>query len=115
MRCHLCMALVLTALLTMSVSRTFGDDSITNSLGMRMVRIQPGSFLMGSPQGDWDEQPVHEVAIGRSFFIDATEVTNAQYERFDPQHKSLRGKLGFSHNDDEAVVFVSWNDATAFC
>jgi formylglycine-generating enzyme required for sulfatase activity len=87
----------------------------TNSLGMRMVRIEPGSFIMGSESGNWDETPLHEVTIGRPYWIAATEVTNAQYERFDPEHRKLRGKLGFSNADDEAVVFVSWHDAVAFC
>jgi hypothetical protein len=43
-----------------------------------------------------------------------TEVTNAQYERYDPAHKELRGKLGFSKLDNEAVVFVTWEDAKGF-
>jgi len=90
-------------------------ETYTNSLGMRMVRIEPGAFMMGSADGNWDERPVHEVEIGRPFFLGVTEVTNAQYEQFDPQHKQLRGKLGFSRDDDEAVVFVSWQDAAAFC
>ena len=33
----------------------------------------------------------------------------------DPEHKSLRGKNGFSSEDDEAVVFVTYQDAVAFC
>ena len=45
----------------------------------------------------------------------AFEVTNAQYERFDPGHRKFRGELGFSSGDDEAVVFGSWLDATRFC
>ena len=45
----------------------------------------------------------------------AFEVTNAQYEQFDPAHRSLRGKLEFSKEDNEAVVFVSWRDANHFC
>ena len=32
-----------------------------------------------------------------------------------PEHKSLRGKNGFSSEDDEAVVFVTYQDAVAFC
>jgi len=87
-----------------------------NSIGIEFVRIQPGSFLMGQEQGgDWDEQPVHKVAISRPFYMAATEVTNAQYQQFDPEHRKLRGKLGFSKDDDEAVVFVSWHDAVRFC
>jgi sulfatase modifying factor 1 len=86
-----------------------------NSLGMQMVPIASGSFAMGSEQGSWDERPRHEVTISRPFHISATEVTNAQYEQLRADHKQLRGKLGFSEADDEAVVFVSWNDAVAFC
>jgi formylglycine-generating enzyme required for sulfatase activity len=38
-----------------------------------------------------------------------------RYELFDPSHRALRGKLGFSSGDDEAVVFVSHTNATAYC
>jgi len=87
-----------------------------NSLGMRLVRIAPGTFQMGSAQGgDFDERPAHRASISRAFYLGATEVTNAQYEKFDPEHRRLRGKLGFSRQDDEAVVFVSWHDADRFC
>ena len=109
------LVLAVASLLAMPQNRSLGEDSVTNSLGMKLVRIEPGSFTMGSEDGDWDERPAHEVTISRPFFMSATEVTNAQYEQFDPQHKQLRGKLGFSKEDDEAVVFVSWNDAAAFC
>jgi formylglycine-generating enzyme len=102
----------------------------TNSLGMKFVRIPAGSFVMGSSgeslpkaiavkphfaTGDPDEKPAHKVRISKSLWMGAYEVTNAQYEQFDSGHRSLRGKLGFSAADDDAVVFVSWNDATAFC
>ncbi len=87
-----------------------------NSIGMKLIRIEPGSFVMGQAKGgDFDERPVHKVTIGKAFHIAATEVTNAQYERFDPGHKKLRGKKGVSKGDDEAVVYVSWHDAAKFC
>jgi hypothetical protein len=70
---------------------------------------------MGQQDGQWDETPVRSVQISRPFLIASTEVTNAQYEQFDPNHRQLRGKLGFSSDDDEAVVFVSWHDAQSFC
>lgn len=92
------------------------EKTFTNSLGMRMVRIEPGQFVMGSREGgDFDERPAHPVRITRPFYLGATEVTNAQYEAFDPDHRRLRGKLGWSKADDEAVVFVSWHDAQRFC
>jgi len=71
---------------------------------------------MGREQGgDWDERPAHKVRITKSFGMALTEVTNTQYEQFDPKHRGLRGKLGFSRGDDEAVVFVSWHEAVEFC
>jgi sulfatase modifying factor 1 len=82
---------------------------------MKFVRLAPGTFTMGSERGDWDERPVHEVTISRPFAIAVTEVTNAQYEKFDPLHRKYRGRYGVSENDDAAVVFVTWEEATAFC
>lgn len=90
-------------------------ESYTNSLGMKFVRIEPGSFYMGEEDGDLDEKPVHKVNITNSFYMGTTQVTNEQYEQFDPEHKHLRGKRGFSEKDDEAVIFVSWFDAVKFC
>ncbi|MBS3775868.1 MAG: formylglycine-generating enzyme family protein, partial [Bacteroidales bacterium] len=81
---------------------------------MELVEIKPGSFYMGSDEGAYDEIPVHRVTLSSPFYMSATSVTNAQYEQFDPAHRSLRGKRGISHDDEEAVVFVSWHDAKAF-
>lgn len=103
----------------------------TNSLGMQFVSIEPGTFTMGSENaalsdeltdgkahlrdGDWDEKPVHRVTLTTPFYIGIFQVTNAQYEQFQPAHSKLRGKLDFSQDDDEAVVFVDWHEATRFC
>jgi formylglycine-generating enzyme len=49
-----------------------------------MQRIPAGEFLMGSSdERAWaDEQPAHRVMLSRAFYIDQTEVTNAQFQRF---------------------------------
>ncbi|MHC4666692.1 MAG: SUMF1/EgtB/PvdO family nonheme iron enzyme [Planctomycetota bacterium] len=105
----------------------------TKPIGMKCVRIEPGSFMMGQEReadgksitltygdrhfmgGELDEQPVHKVTISKPFYISATEVTNAQFEQFDAEHSSFRGRKGLSSEDDEAVVYVSWHEAVAFC
>lgn len=107
--------------------------SFTNSVGMRMVQLPAGAYTRGYWQstrlpveilnvsrwvreyGDYDEKPAHEVTISRPFWIGAYEVSNAEYEQFDPDHSLLRGKFGFSSSDNEAVVFVSWHEAASFC
>ena len=88
---------------------------MTNSLGMTLVEVPAGAFLMGSEDGEWDERPVHHVTVSKPFLLAATQVTNAQYEQFDPEHRRFRGARGLSSGDDEAVIFVSWQEATRFC
>ena len=91
-----------------------------------LVNVPGGTFTMGYsktplpsdlggvfPNGDADEQPYHQVTVG-AFRMGATEVTNAQYEQYDPAHKALRGKLGFSTGDNDAVVFVTYEDAVNY-
>ena len=46
-----------------------------------MVRIEGGTVLMGSEDHYPEERPVREATVG-AFWIDATEVTNAQFEAF---------------------------------
>ena len=100
-----------------------------NSVGIRLVRIQPGSFEMGvdstpfskqmvsapkgtvydrSAEGDYDETPVHKVAITHPFYIGETEVTVEQFRQFRP------GFQGDPHFAPYASG-VSWNDAAAYC
>lgn len=68
-----------------------------------MVEIPAGSFYMGSDGlgEDFDEAPIHQVVISRPFRMGITEITNAQYESFRPEHRALRGKNGVSLEDDE--------------
>ena len=89
-----------------------------SELERRFPQGEPAAFHVTTDHvrdGDFDEQPRHDVAITRPFLVGIHEVTNAQYERFDPDHRLLRGKNGFSNDDEEAVVFVSWYEAEAFC
>lgn len=85
-----------------------------NSIGMDFVKIESGTFMMGSQDGELDEEPIHMVEISNPFYMGVFQVTNEQFEKFDPSHRELRGKLGFSKNDDEAVIFVDWHEAVAF-
>ena len=101
----------LSLLLTASLSAQAQQELIPT------VEIPAGTFWMGGTGAgeNYDEAPMHRVTISRPFRMGVTEVTNAQYEQFRPEHRELRGKRGFSTGDDEAVVFVSYDDAVAFC
>ncbi len=90
-------------------------ETITNSLGIKLVKVPAGTFKMGQPDGIEDELPVHDVHITKPFYIATTPVTNAQWEQFKPEAKKTRGEFGLSEDDDSAVIFVNWHDAVAFC
>ena len=84
----------------------------TNSIGMRLMRISPGTFKMGSPpseQGDSDEHPQHEIKISRDFYIGIYEVTQGQYQ------KIMGNNPSEFDGDDLPEEQVSWNDANEFC
>ena len=82
---------------------------MTNSIGLKMVLIQPGEFMMGSTEGGEDTVPVHRVKLTDPFYMGATEVTEAQWQAvMGPLPKRSRGA-------DHPVASVSWHQCVAFC
>ena len=84
--------------------------------GMEFIKIDGGSFQMGSPSGEKDrgsDEGQHLVSVG-SFYLGRTEVTNAQYRRYKPGHDSGDYKGKSLNGDNQPVVNVSWEEATAY-
>jgi serine/threonine-protein kinase len=84
---------------------------------MLMLYVPEGEFEMGSDDGDYDEQPVHTVVLD-GFWIDRTEVTNAQYTLCVADKKCDRSSYADDpdyNGDDHPVVGVLWSDAVAYC
>jgi formylglycine-generating enzyme required for sulfatase activity len=88
---------------------------------LRLVRIPAGTFVMGDPN-----RTARYVQIESDFWMAATEITNAQFRLFDPQHDSRvepRDNAQFCEKDrgtpcnlpQQPVVRVSWQRANAFC
>jgi len=96
---------------------------LKRSLDMEMLRIPEGPFLCGDDRGAKDQRPSHQVATSE-FEISRDEVTNRLYKFFidDTGRPAPQGlDYGWDGNnypegqDDFPVVFVSWEDAVAFC
>ncbi len=93
------------------------------NVAVEQVFVPAGSFMMGDDEGRNNERPAHEVMLD-AFWLDRTEVTNAQYEAcVDAGVCSLPYKNSSftrdSYYDDPAyadypVIFVSWEDAADF-
>jgi len=78
-----------------------------------LVRIPGGTFTMGGKAGtEANESPAHKVTLS-TFYLARCEVTNAEFERFMPEHRQWRD--GFSWRDREPVVYVDWREAARYC
>ena len=88
-----------------------------------MMLIEEGVFEQGNNNGDKDQRPKHQVFVS-AFEVSKTEVTNRLYKKFvdSAGHPPPQGTgYGWRANvypvghDEFPVVFVSWDDAVAFC
>ncbi len=92
---------------------------ITNSIGMKLVLIPKGTFMMGSPENEeghqWDEKQ-HKVTFSEGYYLGVTEVTQGQYESVMGTNPSFfqGGKIRGS-SSNHPVEYVSWKDAVEFC
>lgn len=118
--------LLTVAAITPAPAQTTGGAAtkvVTNSVGMKLVRIRPGSFVMGAAETNfnldkktdyskdaaaYDEKPVHKVNLTHSFLISETEVTIDQYKRFKKEYTGGKEYAPY-------VYGISWDDAMAFC
>ena len=100
--------LITTALFITSLMLFVGCGSSEKETEGNMVFVEGGTFQMGSNSGYDDEMPVHTVTVS-SFYMDKTEVTQAEYRKVMGKNPSK-----FSGCDDCPVEEVSWYDANEY-
>lgn len=99
-----------------------------------VVLVQPGSFMMGCDGEEPDchpmSRPAHKVTFEKSFYIDKTEVSVAEYAScvaevvFDVDGNvtsgcdapdMAAGDCNWTGREDLPVTCVSWNQAKQYC
>lgn len=89
-----------------------------NDLGQKFKLIMPGVAQMGadrSEEGFQIDQIKRDVSIPAAFYLGITEVTNADYRQFRPNHSSGTQKRVDLDPDTHPVVQVSWLAAVRYC
>ncbi len=97
--------------------------SSVNGLGMKLVAVVPGSFVMGAETNEfdlgpktaeskdgpaWDEIPRHKVTLTHGFRMSEQEVTTEQFRQFRPDFQPTGAFAPYATG-------VSWAEAMAFC
>ncbi len=99
---------------------------LVNSIGMPLVLVPPGTFLMGSPDDEpdrsLDEGPQYEVTIARPFYLGAHPITQRQYQEVVGSNPSCfspggdgKGRVQALDTGAFPVESVSWEEAVTFC
>ena len=88
---------------------------IENSIGMKLVSIPAGEFMMGSPDSDSNassnEKPQHRVRITKAFYLGVYEVTQGQYRQVMGSNPSSYKESG----EPAPVEHMSWEEVQGFC
>jgi formylglycine-generating enzyme required for sulfatase activity len=93
-----------------------GEKAVVNSVGLRLVLLPAGKFLMGSPAGEGapEERPRRAVTLSRPFYLGAFPVTQREYAAVmgvNPCDLAEANRGG----PDHPVEYVSWDEAVEFC
>ncbi|MFM7925419.1 MAG: formylglycine-generating enzyme family protein, partial [Planctomycetaceae bacterium] len=90
---------------------------VVNTIGMKLLLIPAGTFLMGSPASEKDrddDETQHQVTLTKPFYMGRTEVTQGQLKEV-LGTEPWKGKSFVQEGDDYPAVDVDWDDAVEFC
>ena len=86
--------------------------------GQQLKLFRPGPFQMGSSRreaGRRANEVLKQVAMERAFYFGVHEVTNEQFQRFDPGHDSGELKSYSLNGNNQPVVNITWQQAALYC
>jgi sulfatase modifying factor 1 len=90
-------------------------SSQINHIKFKMIHCDPGTFMMGSNQGNDNEKPKHEVKLNQGFWIGETQVTQELWQAVMGYNDSYFNDHLFEHHDHLPVEMVNWYECIIFC
>jgi formylglycine-generating enzyme required for sulfatase activity len=90
---------------------------VVNSIGIKLLLMSAGTFTMGSPASEKyrdDDETQHQVTLSKPFYMGRTEVTQGQWKKV-MGTEPWKGEDYVQEGDDCPAVYISWDDAVAFC
>lgn len=106
-------------LLTAEQTRLAVTPALIKSKSEQQLKLMPiGRFTMGSPRrepGRRANEAQRDVELRRPFYFGVKEVTNAEFRRFRPAHKSGIMPPNTLDLENQPVVSITWDDAVAYC
>jgi formylglycine-generating enzyme required for sulfatase activity len=84
---------------------------ITNSIDIKLARIPPGTFIMGSPRSEDerdDKEERHEVSITKAFYLGVYELKQSEYDAVAKSGSIFKG-------ENNPVDNIEWIYAKNFC
>ena len=102
---------------TLTPAQLAVGDPIENSIGMVLVPIPAGEFLMGSPEtepGRVDDEVQHQVTLTKPFLLGVHEVTQGQWQAV-MGTTPWKGEKYVKEGDDYPATHVNWDDVVEFC
>ena len=85
---------------------------LSDTVNLDMIWIEPGTFIMGSPEDELDRSPSetqHQVTLTQGYWMGKFEVTQAQYETVMGTNPS------YYKGADLPVERVNWSESMEFC
>jgi len=126
---HLFLLMCSVATITNAGDGSSLPSEITDHVGISMVLIPAGEFVMGSSESEEklaarfdgakpddfaDEYPAHKVQISKPFYLGKYEITQEEWTRV-MGTTPWKGEFGIQEGARYPAIHVSWNDANEYC
>jgi formylglycine-generating enzyme required for sulfatase activity len=91
---------------------------ITAANGQELKLLYPGNFVMGASRreaGRQANEALRSISLTKPYYLSLTEVSNAQFKQFNPEHSSgVIDRITLSNNN-QPVVDITWQEAVLYC